>query len=112
MKEDIEKIIKTAKDNEYAALDMVIAANSMMVEELKAKLQENGGSISFTEPFSNPYMVGCGTEVFELKVTKVYLDEEEEIKIDGQIVYGDDTIYTFNIDEFVLCQMFHILILI
>ena len=112
MREDIEKIIKNAKDNNYNVLDMVIAANSMMVEELKAKLQENGGSVSFTEPFSNPYMVGCGTDVFELKVTKVYFDENEEIKIDGQIVYGDDTIYTFNIDEFVLGQIYNILILL
>lgn len=112
MREDIEKIIKTAKDNNYKTLDMVIAANAMMIEELKAKLKENGGSISFTKQFKNPYMIGCGTDVFELKVTKVYLDEKEEIKIDGQIVYGDDTIYTFNIDKFAMGQIYNILKLI
>lgn len=112
MSKNIEKIIKNAKDNNYNTIDMVIAANSMMVEELTNKIKENGGSISFTKPFSNPYMVGCGTDVFELKVTKVYLDDKEEIKIDGQIVYGDDTIYTFNIDEFVIGQIYNILILI
>lgn len=112
MSENVEKIIKNAKDNNYNTMDMVIAANAMMVEELKTKLKENGGSISFTKQFSNPYMVGCGTEVYELKVTKVYLDEKEEIKIDGQIVYGDDTIYTFNIDEFVMGQIYNILIVI
>lgn len=112
MSENIEKIIKNAKDNNYNTMDMVIAANSIMVEELKNKIKENGGSISFTKPFSNPYMVHCGTEVSEVKVTKVYLDEKEDIKIDGQIVYGDDTIYTFNIDEFVMGQIYNILIVI
>ena len=108
----VEKIIKTAKENKYGSMDMVVAANSMMVEELKDKLKEKGGSISFTKKFSNPYMVHCGTEVSEVKVTKVYFDENEEIKIDGQIVYGDDTIYTFNIDDFVLGQIYNILIVI
>lgn len=112
MSENIEKIIKNAKDNNYNTMDMVIAANSMMVEELKNKIKENGGSISFTKQFSNPFMVYCGTEVSEVKVTKVYFDENEEIKIDGQIVYGDDTIYTFNIDEFVMGQIYNILIVI
>ena len=108
----IEKIIKNAKDNNYNTMDMVIAANTIMVEELKNKLKEKGGSVSFTKPSTNPYMVYCGTEVNEVKVTKVYFDENEEIKIDGQIVDSDDTIYTFNIDEFILGQIYNILILI
>ena len=105
----IEKIIKTAKENKYGSMDMIIAANTMMVEELKSKLKEKGGSISFTNSLVKPYMVFCGTEVNEVRVTKVYLDKNEEIKINGQFVDTDDTIYTLNLDDFIIGQTLNVL---
>lgn len=112
MTENMERIIKVAKENNYNPMDMVIAANIIMIDQLKEKIKENGGHIDFpTKRGFYPYMVCVGTEVCEVEVKKIYLDAQENVKIDGGIVdCGCSDI--FNIDDFVLGQISNVLSLI
>lgn len=112
MTENIEDIIKMAKENNYNPMDMVIAANIIMIDQLKEKIKKNGGHIDFpTKQGCHPYMVCVGTEVCEVKVKKIYLDAQENVKIDGDIVDCKCS-DTFNIDEFILGQISNVLSLI
>jgi hypothetical protein len=110
MTENIEDIIKVAKENNYNPMDMVIAANIIMIDQLKEKVKEKGGHIDFPKGYY-PYMVCVGTEVCEVRVKKIYLDAQENVKIEGDVV-DCDYYDTFNIDEFILGQISNVLSLI
>lgn len=110
MAENIETIIKVAKENNYNPMDMAIATNIIMLDQLKEKMKENGGHIDFpTKQGCYPYMVF--TEICEVKVKKIYFDAQENVKIDGVFVDGDvecGYTETFNIDDFILGQIINV----
>lgn len=112
MTENIEDIIKTAKENNYNPMDMVIASNIMLIDQLKEKIKERGGHIDFpTELGQHPYMIFISDDICEVMVKKVYVDDKDNIKIDGWFVSAEYT-ETFDIDDFALGQIHNVLLLI